>query len=245
MTDVMLTVYHLYPDLLNLYGDRGNIIAFRRRCEWRGIAVQVREINLGERIDFTDADFLFLGGGSDREQDLMAEDLSSRRANLRDAFEDGMVTLAICGGYQLLGRYYRSLSGRVIPGLDLLDFYTQAGTTRLIGNVAVGISVPGRIVHVSGFENHSGQTFLGEIKPFGRVLSGHGNNGADGTEGARYKNVFCSYMHGPLLPKNPALTDYFIRLALERRGRDGFLAPLDDGFEDAANQVMLSRLKIL
>ncbi|MDA8096307.1 MAG: glutamine amidotransferase [Desulforudis sp.] len=241
----MLAIYHLYPDLLNLYGDRGNIIAFRRRCEWRGIPVQVREINLGERIDFSDADFLFFGGGSDREQDLMAEDLADRKDNLRKAFEDGLVTLAICGGYQLLGRYYRTLSGQVIPGLNLLDFYTLAGTTRLIGNVAVEIPLPGRMVRVSGFENHSGQTFLGEIKPFGRVLSGHGNNGSDATEGVRYKNVFCSYMHGPLLPKNPALTDYFIQLALERRGRDGFLAPLDNGFEEAANRVMLSRLKVL
>lgn len=240
----MLTIYHLYPDMLNLYGDRGNVIAFRRRCEWRGIEVRIREVNLGDPVDFRAADFLFLGGGSDREQDLMAQDLGARRENLKQAIEDGLVMLAVCGGYQLLGRYYRTLGGQVIPGLKLLDFYTQADTTRLTGNVAIEVPVAGRMVKVTGFENHSGQTFLGDVRPFGKVLAGHGNNGADGTEGARYRNVFCSYLHGPLLSKNPALTDLLIGLALERQGMDGFLQPLDDTLEEAANHAMLTRLKV-
>ncbi|MDI6709123.1 MAG: glutamine amidotransferase [Thermoanaerobacterales bacterium] len=241
----MLTVGHLYPDLLNLYGDRGNIIAFTRRCRWRGIPVRVREINLGEDVDFRELDFLFLGGGSDREQDLMAADLAARRENLRAAIEDGLVVLAICGGYQLLGRYYRTLDGREIPGLGLLDLYTQAGGKRLIGNVAVEITLGGRVIRATGFENHAGRTFLGTgVASLGRVLAGCGNNGRDGTEGARYRNVFCSYLHGPLLPKNPALTDHLLCLALARRGLDDSPAFLDDTLEEQANAVMLARLGI-
>lgn len=239
----MLTVGHLYPDLLNLYGDRGNIIAFTRRCRWRGLQVQVREIGLGEAVDFRELDFLFLGGGSDREQDLIAADLKDRRADLRAAIEDGLVILAICGGYQLLGSHYRTLDGREIPGLGLLDFYTEAGSDRLIGNIAVEILLDGRPVRATGFENHAGRTFLGPgVAPFGRVLAGHGNNGRDGTEGARYRNVFCSYLHGPLLPKNPLLTDHLIGRALARRGREAALAPLDDVLEERANAAMLARL---
>ncbi|MBE3588005.1 MAG: glutamine amidotransferase [Thermoanaerobacteraceae bacterium] len=232
----------MYPDLLNLYGDRGNVLAFVRRCQWRGIAVEVHRINLGDAIDFREMDFLFLGGGSDREQNLMAADLEKRREQLGEAVEDGLVVLAICGGYQLLGRYYRTLEGRVIPGLGLLDFYTEAGRKRLTGNVAVEVAVGGEKVRVTGFENHAGQTFLGQIAPLGRVLAGYGNNGRDGTEGARYKNVFCSYLHGPLLPKNPRLTDHLIALALSRRGLPADLTPLDDRLETVAGEVMLRRL---
>ncbi|WP_211230009.1 type 1 glutamine amidotransferase [Desulfovirgula thermocuniculi] len=239
---MLLKVCHLYPDLLNLYGDRGNVMAFVRRCRWRGIGVEVVAVDLGDEVDFREMDFLFLGGGSDREQGLMARDLVRRRECLREAIEDGLVVLAICGGYQLLGRYYRSADGRTIPGLDLLDFYTEAGASRLIGNVAVEVVIEGERVKVTGFENHAGRTYLGRIAPFGRVLAGHGNNGRDGTEGARYKNVFCSYLHGPLLPKNPRLTDHLISLALRRRGLPAELTPLDDGLEAAASEVMLRRL---
>ncbi|HAG07671.1 MAG: CobB/CobQ domain protein glutamine amidotransferase [Clostridia bacterium 62_21] len=240
----MLTVCHLYPDLLNLYGDRGNIIAFVRRCQWRGIPVRVREVGIGEPVDFGAVDFVFLGGGSDREQTLMAEDLLRRKDELQAAIEDGLVMLAICGGYQLLGRYYRTLQGETIPGLGLLDFYTRAGEKRLIGDIAVEAELGGRTVRLVGFENHAGQTFLGNIRPFGRVLAGYGNNGQDGTEGARYKNVFCSYLHGPILPKNTALTDYLIGRALARRGQDGILCPLDDTFEERACAVILRRLRL-
>lgn len=239
---VLLRVCHLYPELLNLYGDRGNVTAFIRRCQWRNIEVEVVTVDLGDEVDFREMDFLFLGGGSDREQGLMARDLLRQRERLREAIEEGLVVLAICGGYQLLGRYYRDAAGRIIPGLDLLDFYTEAGTSRLIGNIAVEVAIEGERVRVVGFENHAGRTYLGRIEPFGRVLAGYGNNGRDGTEGARYKNVFCSYLHGPLLPKNPRLTDYLISLALRRRGLPAKLAPLDDSLEAAASRVMLRRL---
>lgn len=187
-----------------------------------------------------------MGGGSDREQDLIAADLDRKKDNLWSAIEAGVPILAICGGYQLLGKYYRTLRGRVIPGLGLLDFYTQAGVKRLIGNIAVKIKIDGHPVKVTGFENHGGQTFLGDgVKPFGKVLVGFGNNGQDGFEGARYRNVICSYLHGPLLPKNPQLTDYFLKLALKRRGWDHFLSPLDDRLEEEAGRVMLTRMGIM
>ncbi|WP_334110914.1 type 1 glutamine amidotransferase [Thermodesulfitimonas autotrophica] len=240
----MLTVCHLYPDLLNLYGDQGNIIAFTRRARWRNIPVRVLGVRLGEPVDFREVDFLFLGGGSDREQSLIAADLQRRAAALGAAIEAGLVVLAICGGYQLLGRFYRTLDGTEIPGLGILDFYTQAGRKRLIGNIAIEVELEGKKIRACGFENHSGQTYLGAVKPLGRVLRGYGNNGRDGWEGARYKNVFCSYLHGPLLPKNPALCDHLLRLSLRRRGLDGYLAPLDDSFEKRANDVMLHRLGV-
>jgi len=238
----MLNVCHLYPDLLNLYGDRGNVIAFVKRCEWRGIPVTVNRINLHQDVDFSAMDFLFLGGGSDREQNLMAADLTRRVDALGKAMDNGLVVLAICGGYQLLGKYYRTLEGEIIPGLGLLDVYTEAGRKRLIGNVAVDVKIGERVFKITGFENHSGQTFLGDVSCLGRVLSGYGNNGQDGKEGARYKNVFCSYLHGPLLPKNPALTDHLIGLSLERRGYESTLRPLNDSLENTANEIMLKRL---
>jgi CobQ-like glutamine amidotransferase family enzyme len=240
----MLQVCHLYPDLLNLYGDRGNIIAFVQRCRWRNIPVSVQAINLGEPVTFKDYDFVFLGGGSDREQNLIAADLIKRRDELAAAIEDGLVVLAICGGYQLLGKYYLTLEQETVPGLDILDFYTHAGEKRIVGNVAAEVNLGGKIFTITGFENHSGQTYLGNIQPLGRVLSGQGNNGVDGLEGARYKNVFCSYLHGPLLPKNAALTDHLIALALARHGMELELMPLDDQFENSACQVMLKRLKV-
>lgn len=238
----MLTVCHLYPDLLNLYGDRGNVLAFVRRCAWRGLPVQVKEVNLGEPLNFADYDFLFIGGGSDREQALMAADLKTRVGALREALDNGLVVLAICGGYQLLGLYYRTPGGREIPGLGLLDFYTEAGDKRLIGNVVLEAELAGKKTKLVGFENHGGRTYLNGLRPLGRVLFGQGNNGQDGLEGACYKNVFCSYLHGPLLPKNPVLTDHLISLALKRKGYDSALAKLDDSIENMANEVMVKRL---
>ncbi|BAF59829.1 MAG: glutamine amidotransferase [Pelotomaculum sp.] len=238
----MISVCHLYPDLLDLYGDRGNVVAFKMRCQWRNIPVTVRQVSLGDKIDFKEYDFVFLGGGSDREQNLIAADLMNRRDEFKEAVEDGLVVLAICGGYQLLGKYYLAPGGKEISGLGMLDLYTRAGDRRLVGNAAVEVELDGKRLKVIGFENHSGQTFLGEVSPFGKVLSGYGNNGLDGTEGARYKNVFCSYLHGPLLPKNAGLTDYLISLALRRRGCNRELTPLDDSFEDRARDVMLARL---
>ena len=241
----MLHICHLYPDLLNLYGDRGNVLAYAARCRWRGIPVTVHRVRQGEEVDFRGMDFLFLGGGSDREQNLMTADLKKRAGALWEAIADGLVVLAICGGYQLLGHSYRTREGQVIPGLGLLDFYTEAGSRRLIGNIAVEIELDGERVRATGFENHAGRTYLGKAAPLGRVLAGYGNNGEDGKEGARYKNVFCSYLHGPLLPRNPAFTDYLIRLALKRRGLPDLLEPLDDRLEAAANQAMLRRLRVI
>jgi CobQ-like glutamine amidotransferase family enzyme len=238
----VLTEGHLYPDLLNLYGDRGNVLAFVRRCQWRSLPVQVKEINLGDPVKFAEYDFLFIGGGSDREQAMMAADLKARVDDLRAAVDNNLVVLAICGGYQLLGRYYRTPEGREIPGLGLLDFYTQAGDKRLIGNVVLETELTGKKTKLVGFENHGGKTFLNGLEPLGRVLYGNGNNGQDGQEGARYKNVFCSYLHGPLLPKNPALTDFLIALALTRKGYPSELTVLNDDIENAANQVMVKKM---
>lgn len=237
-----LKICHMYPELLNLYGDHGNVIAFSKRCQWRGIEVTIYPAGIGDPVDFTDVDFVFLGGGSDREQKLMAPDLMKKKEAFRDAVEDGLVVLAICGGYQLMGKYYRTHEGKVIPGLDILDFYTVGGQKRLIGNVAVEIELDGEKKRITGFENHSGHTFLGDIEPLGTVLSGYGNNMGDKMEGVRYKNVVGSYLHGPLLPKNPFITDYLIAHALERNYSGFKLEPLDDTLEVAANEVMLKRL---
>lgn len=238
----MINVCHLYPDLLNLYGDRGNIIALQQRCNWRGIPVKIKSISLGEEINFEEYDFVFLGGGSDREQNLIAADLMKRRDQFKDAVEEGLVVLAICGGYQLLGKYYRTADGQHIPCLDILDLYTTAGDRRLVGNVAIEVKIDGKPVKVVGFENHSGRTYTGTVKPLGKVLYGNGNNGSDGLEGARYKNVYCSYLHGPLLPKNTGLADKLLSLALQRRGKDHELKPLNDSVEESARRVMLGRL---
>lgn len=237
-----LNVCHMYPDLLNLYGDRGNIIAFSRRCRWRDMQVELFQVNIGDKVDFSRMDFVFIGGGSDREQNLMADDLMERSGQLQEAIESGLVVLAICGGYQLLGKYYKTLEGEVIPGLGILDLHTGGGQTRLIGNVALEVELGGVKKRITGFENHSGRTRLGNLEPLGRVLTGHGNNGEDRMEGARYKNVICTYLHGPFLPKNPFITDFLISSALRRKYGDVPLEPLDDRIENSANQVMLDRL---
>ncbi|MEG6521645.1 type 1 glutamine amidotransferase [Desulfotomaculum sp. 1211_IL3151] len=237
----MLKVCHLYPDLLNLYGDKGNVIAFLQRCRWRQIPVELVEVNVGEPVNFHDIDFLFLGGGSDREQNLMAADLLARKDSLVEAINQGLVVLAICGGYQMLGQYYLTTDGQRIPGLGILDHYTKAGNARLIGNVIIDMKIGAETIKVVGFENHSGQTFIGNMEPLGKVITGYGNNGQDGLEGVRHKNVFGSYLHGPLLPKNSKLTDLFIKLSLERRGIKQDLLPLEDRFEDQAVKVMVDR----
>lgn len=238
----MLNICHLYPDLLNLYGDRGNIIAFKQRCRWRGLPVSNHEVSLNDEIDFAEQDFVFLGGGSDREQNLVAADLLKRKNELSKAIEDGLVILAICGGYQLLGEYYYAGDGEKIPGVSVMDFHTCHGDKRLLGNVVMEVDIEGVKLKVTGFENHSGRTYLGKCEPFGKVLSGNGNNGEDGLDGARYKNVFCSYLHGPLLPKNIRLTDYLISLALKRRTGNGDLTPLEGDIEDQACLAALRKL---
>jgi lipid II isoglutaminyl synthase (glutamine-hydrolysing) len=240
-----LRICHLYPDLLNLYGDRGNIMVLATRARRRGIDVAVCEAGLGEDIDAGDADLFFIGGGEDRQQRIAVGDLVDRkRGPLEAAVAGGAVVLAVCGGYQLLGKYYRPAEGDDLPGLGLLDLWTQhAGPAapRLIGNLV--IQPEGGDPPLVGFENHGGRTYLGPAsRPLGRVVVGFGNNGTDHTEGAVAGRVYGTYLHGPLLPKNPAFADRLIREALSRRYPDRELAALPDTFETRAREAMLTRL---
>ena len=243
-----LNICHLYPDLLDLYGDRGNILALAARCRWRGIEPIIQQASLGEDLDFMGMDILFLGGGSDREQSLLVQDLMRREKELRSAIENGLVVLSICGGYQMLGRYYQLASGEKIQGLGIIDIWTIAGAKRLIGNVVVELDE--RVLNLDsksrtlvGFENHSGKTYLGEgVVPLGKVLFGHGNNGDDREEGVRYRNVFGTYLHGPLLPKNPHFADLLLELAILRCGSDTPLRELDDRLEELAHEAIVNRL---
>lgn len=236
-----LRIAHLYPELLNLYGDRGNIIALKKRAEWRKIEVQVQEYNLSDEIDFKNTDILFVGGGSDREQLLVCNRLCELKDEFSSYVEKGGVVAAICGGYQLLGHYYK-MKGETIKGLGILDIYTESGEGRLIGNVVVNsdfLDMP-----VVGFENHGGRTFIGNHKPLGKVMYGCGNNGVDGFEGVVYKNVIGTYLHGPLFPKNPHLCDYIIKKALQNRyGEDIVLQELDDKVETEANEYIVNRFR--
>lgn len=239
-----LNICHLYPDVLNLYGDRGNVMTLARRCEMRGIGVKVTGASLGDRVHLADFDLLFLGGGQDAEQGVLLDELHNwRGAEVKSAIEDGAVTLAICGGYQLLGRSYKTWDGKEVDCVGALDVVSVGQKERMVGDYMFRWDEPREPVHIVGFENHGAKTYLGSgVMPFGRVLAGHGNNGEDGTEGARYRNVFGTYSHGPLLPKNPKLADWLLSLALERRYGNAELAPLDDTFEEAANQFMVARL---
>ncbi len=242
-----IKICHLYPDLLDLYGDRGNIMALSSRSQWRGFETEVQKVSLGEPLDLRTLDILFIGGGSDREQSILVQDLMKRENELRAAIEDGLVVLTICGGYQLLGQYYQTVDGMRIPGLGILDLWTVAGPKRLIGNVVVDgtgsqFSSEGLSTLV-GFENHSGKTFLGSgLQYLGKVLHGNGNNGEDGGEGVRYKNVFGTYLHGPLLPKNPHFADLLLELALMRRGILEPLVLLDDQLEVLAHKTVVERV---
>ncbi len=246
-----LNICHLYPDLLDLYGDRGNILTLAARCRWRGIETVVQRASIGDRLDFRSMDILFIGGGSDREQSLLVQDLLMRKVELQAAIEDGLVVLTICGGYQLLGQYYQTAEGKKIPGLGILDLWTIAGSKRLIGNVVVELNYTTHAHDnqrtqsstLVGFENHSGQTYLGsDLTPLGKVLVGNGNNGRDKAEGVRHKNVFGTYLHGPLLPKNPDFADMILQQALERRGYTERIKLLDDRLEKLAHQSMLKTL---
>lgn len=233
-----LTIGWLYAGTMNIYGDRGNVIALRRRAEWRGIPAEVREIGIGEPIP-SDVDLFFWGGGQDQEQDTVSRDLGGGKGeSLRGAIDDGAAMLAVCGGYQLLGHEYRPHGAEPQPGIGLIDAVSVAGPERFIGNVVVE-SQWGELV---GFENHSGLTTLGpNVEPMGRVRIGRGNNGRDGTEGAIYKHAVGCYLHGALLPKNPVLTDWLIARALERRHGVVELAPLPDDVERAAHISAVAR----
>jgi len=228
-----LTVGHLYPDLLNLYGDYGNIVSLKMRIIWRHIDVEIQNFCYNDRPNFANLDIVLIGGGSDGAQKIVGEKLSSIRQEFVDYVDDDGCVLAICGGYQLLGRYYQCCNNR-ITGLNILDVYTESGDSRLIGDIVVQNDLfSNKIV---GFENHCGRTFIGKHTPLGKVISGSGNNGVDYTEGIIHKNVIGTYIHGPILPKNPELCDYIIKCALRRRGYLDILESLDDTLELDANR---------
>jgi CobQ-like glutamine amidotransferase family enzyme len=229
----------LYGREMNIYGDRGNVLALLNRARGRGIDATCEVIGIGDALDVERYDIFFWGGGQDREQIAVAADLIGEKgAELRRAIETGTPTLAICGGYQLLGHGYKPFDGDLLPGIAALDIHSEAGPTRFIGNVVVDSVEFGELV---GFENHSGLTFLGpSVQPLGKVRVGHGNNGRDGQEGARYRNAIGCYMHGALLPKNPQLTDWLLATALERKGA-GPLPPLDDSLESLAHRYVAQR----
>ena len=234
-----ITIGHLYPDLLNLYGDRGNIQCLRKRCEWRGIRAEVKEFRSGDKIDFQELDIVLLGGGSDREQMIVCNKLKAIREDFKAYVESNGVVIAVCGGYQLLGKYYQTDDG-LIEGLDLVDLYTEQKEGRLISNIVLKSDL--FEFPVVGFENHGGRTFIGANKPFGKVLYGNGNDGESGYEGVVYKNVIGTYLHGPLLPKNPQLADWLILKALQRKyGEQTALTELDDSQEKEANDYIFHR----
>jgi CobQ-like glutamine amidotransferase family enzyme len=230
-----LRVCALYPDLMNIYADRGNLLVLERRCRWRGIGFSLRASGLGDRLDPAGADLYYLGGGQDRDQKLCALDLASvKRDALHEVAARGGAILAVCGGYQLLGHSYQ-LGEETLPGVGLVDLVTvRSDAPRLIGNVAIEVELePGSRRVLAGFENHGGRTQLGaEAEPLGRVLKGYGNDGNDGYEGVRSGSVIGTYLHGPLLPKNSWFADWLIETAL---GLDEPLAPLDDRLEDEAH----------
>ena len=230
-----LRICALYPDLMNIYADRGNLLMLEQRCRWRGIAFTMTASDLGERLDPGAADFFYIGGGQDRDQKLCALDLAEiKRDALHTVAQRGGVILAVCGGYQLLGHSYE-LGDETLPGAGLVDLRTiRVEGPRLIGNAAIEVELdPGERRVLAGFENHGGRTYLGpSAKPLGRVLGGHGNNGADGYEGVRERNVIGTYLHGPLLPKNAWFADWLIAMALADSEP---LAPLEDKLELAAH----------
>lgn len=236
MKDCSLRVGHLYPDHMNLYGDRGNLMAFVYRAGLRGITVEVEQLQPGDPVARGRYDFFFFGGGQDNEQEQIYEDFLSRKGqDLARELDDGAACLAVCGGYQLLGRSYEVYGGKKIPGLGWMDVWTEAGSMRAIGNILIESTLDGRVVELAGFENHGGRTFLGEgVTPLGRVVIGSGNNGQDGTEGALVKSVVGTYLHGPVLPKNSALTDWLLARSLARRYSGYVLEPAGSQFEEAA-----------
>ncbi len=235
-SELKISVGHLYPKQLNLYGDMGNIIALKKRCVWRGIDFEYNEINPSDKIP--SCDLYFIGGGQDKEQTEVAKFLYEQKDFLIEKRDEGAVFLGICGGYQLFGHYYQPFEGDRLSGISLLDAYTVAGKKRFIGNVTARTAFlsPSTLV---GFENHSGLTYIqGDTKPLAILAVGNGNNGEDNTEGARFKNVFGTYLHGSLLPKNPHLADHLITLALETRYADAIeLRPLDDKLEHIAHRA--------
>lgn len=240
----LIKIGWLYPELMNIYGDRGNIITLVKRAKWRDFNVEVLELNPGfdDRL-LNDCDLLIMGGAQDKQQSIVNEDLKKHHKTLSLMIEDNVPGLYVCGGFQFLGNFYKEADGSIIDGLGIFDLHTEnpgADSERLIGNIIIEPVTDGLTQQIIGFENHGGRTYLGEnVKPFGKVIKGHGNNG-DGFEGARYKNSFGTYLHGPILPKNPEFADYLLKLAL----KVDELKPLDDKIEEKARESILSKLNL-
>lgn len=244
MENTTIKICHLYPDTLNLYGDSGNITCMQKRLEWRGINTEVHDISLGQNFNPNDYDIFFIGGGQDFEQSILLDDLKGEKGqNIIKAIEDEKVFLSICGGYQMLGQYYKTWDGKQCDFLGALNLYTIGEKKRMIGDFSFKLDDVDGGYTVVGFENHSGKTYLGDgVRPLGTIIKGHGNNSKDGGEGARYKNVFASYSHGPLLPKNPKLCDLILKTALLRQNPNLSLTELDDTFENNAFDFIEKRL---
>lgn len=232
-----INIYHFMHDKLNLYGDIGNIIALSKRAKWRGIDVKVTDVKETAGLKLSEADILFIGGGSDREQAIATTELFKIKDEFKAAIEDGVPALTICGGYQFLGEKYVTPDGHELKGLNILDFYTESRTERLTGNIVIESETFGQIV---GFENHGGRTYH-DYDTLGRVVSGFGNNDTDKKEGIHYKNLLGTYLHGPILPKNHEITDYLLKAACERKNIA--FSPLNDNaIEESAKKVIIDRL---
>lgn len=242
MAKRQLTIGYLYGDLMNIYGDTGNIIALKKRAQWRGIEVEVKNISVGENLTPRGCDIYFFGGGQDQQQILVSKDLTSSGKGevIKKEVNKGVPLLSICGGYQLLGEYYQPHQGPKLAGIGLFASYTLASYDRMIGNIVIESSSFGKLV---GFENHSGKTYLKDgAKSLGRVIKGFGNNGTDQTEGCIYKNAIGCYMHGSLLPKNPILADWLLEKALEvKYNKKIKLKALKDDLEIQAHQTAIQR----
>lgn len=236
-------IAHMYPDLMNLYGDRGNLICLQKRIEWSGHQAEIKAVNLRDQLDFAGIDMLFMGGGSDREQSLVYHDLLQKAGKLMQEIDNGLPVLCICGAYQLLGNYYKSFDGTMMDGLGFFDLHTEGKKDRLIGNILLESEMGGRKTTVVGFENHGGRTYLNDkkLQPFGKVIKGFGNNGEDGGEGLLYKNLIGTYLHGPLLPKNPGVADFFIQAMAMRKGID-LLSALNDQIENYAHEQVKKKI---
>ena len=242
-----LVIGYLYPDLMNIYGDAGNIIALQKRAEWRGIEVVTKNFSIGDILGREEVDIFFFGGGQDKAQELVARNLESSGKGkiIKSEIERGIPLLSICGGYQLLGEYYQPHDKPKLPGAGLFPAYTVAGDKRMIGNIVIKSSIiRHQLSDFVGFENHSGKTYLKDnATPLGEVIKGFGNNGEDKTEGCVYKNAIGTYMHGSLLPKNPKLADWLLQKALEiKYGKEIKLEPLNDDLENQAHKAVISKI---
>ncbi len=243
-----LIIGWLYPDLMNTYGDTGNITVIKKRCLWRGINAEIKSIGLNSNEkDLLSCDLLLMGGAQDTQQEIVAKDLKRKKDALKETIEKGIPGLYICGGFQYLGNYYKTADGHKLEQLGVLDMYTEnPGRKRLIGNIAVETEIFGGKKILLGFENHGGRTVLGKtIVPLGKVLKGFGSNDKDKEEGAVYKNTIGTYFHGPILPKNPFLADYLIKKALEiKYGEEISLEKLNDELAEKARKTIAKRLSI-